>query len=119
MKGKEPKMTPAKRLEKLERQLAETKKELSAMKACIRTRRLVVKGANGKIRARLGLHKGKPRLALCDQNGDTRVWLSAGEEGACLHLYDARRRRATLCVTKSSPQLKLFDKKGKPIWKVP
>ena len=94
-------MTTEERLEALERELADTRKELADLRvglaAGLTTRKVEIVDENGKVRALLTMLDG-PVLDLTDEKGEIRAMLTVGNDGAGLHL---------------------LDENGKPIWSAP
>ena len=77
----------------------------------------VLKDANGKVRAELGMAAHGPVLALYDEDGTRRAALGMAEKGLGLFLFDAiQKRRVTLGVTEKGPIFALFDEDGKPLF---
>ncbi len=76
---------------------------------------------NGKVRSQLAyLPDGRSALSINDQDGKSRLLLGVDAGVPTIGLVDRNEvPRAILSVTSVSPDLSLFDKKGKVIWSVP
>ena len=76
--------------------------------------------ADGNARALLGVTETGPTLWLHDADGTTRALLVAAEAGAVLGLHDPNGTlRAVLTIVKEGPGLLLYDADGKPLFSAP
>ena len=141
-------MTTEERLEKVERELAATRRRSrwllagvalclaiglgasafgpsaaqagAAAPAIIRAQLFELVDAAGEPRAMLALTKDGTMLALYDAASKPRASLSVFEDEPVLALIDAvGKTRAMLDVTADGPGLHLFDAAGRPMWSAP
>ena len=71
-------------------------------------------GESGKVQAALSVVAGFPSLILSDASGELRAMLGVRPDGQELALYDANGKlRAELSVLFGRPELSLFDASGK------
>lgn len=87
----------------------------------VRTQRLEVVDANGKVRASIAPETFGYSLSLNDENGKNRLGLIAGNAGSGLGMYDETGRpRAVLSALQQTPTtLRLSDAKGKTVFEEP
>ena len=140
-------MTTEERLERLERELAETRAQLGRMHSVegqpeVRAQRFLLVDEKGHQRGELFVRKDGSGLRLEVEKGLTRVQLDVNKNGAMLSLFDDTSAipRAQLGVTKDGPMLSMFehgqaravllvhkngtgltlgDENGEPIWRAP
>lgn len=134
-------MTTEERLQKLEQELAKSKRRTRCMMGgvtlsvlCALTiaatpgdRRVItahtfnVVDDNGKIRASLEVAEGGPLLLMQDDNGMPRVVLSAFKDGPNLTTQDTNGiiRTSLGLNEKFGPMLRVSDAEGETIWMVP
>ncbi|MFQ5987098.1 MAG: hypothetical protein ACE5KQ_07050 [Thermoplasmata archaeon] len=83
----------------------------------IEAERFVVKDANGKVRAELGMAGYGPALVLYDGDGTRRAALGIAQKGPALFIFDtAEKRRAAFGVGEKGPALALYDGNGKTLF---
>ena len=121
--------TVVERLEKLERQNRRMKQVGAAVlvlvaamllmgqaspNRTVEANEFVLKDANGKMQARLGLTANAPGLTLYEADGEViRTFLGVGADGPGLYLADAGGKvRAMLSVKADEPSLVLSDRLG-------
>jgi len=110
-------MPTDKRLEKIERELAELRTELAE---CVRTRTVQVVDNAGMTRAVLKVTADGPSLELLDEAGHYRAGLSALVGGSGLGLFDAAGKgRIRMGVPADGPRLELLDAACKTVWRAP
>jgi hypothetical protein len=106
-------MTIEERLEQLERELAE-------LRACVRTRQVIIEDDAGRTRALLFADQDGPRLRLYDEMGKLRVVLGVNKGEPGLVLHDERgEARAWLYGLSDGSGLSLFDEGGNAVWSAP
>lgn len=77
--------------------------------------RFVVRGADGRVRAQLGLVDGEPGLRLYGPAEELRAGMALPDGEPGLFLYDTQgRQRAFLGVPQGHPDLVLYDEAQKP-----
>ena len=92
-----------------------------AVQDVVRTKRLEVVDANGKVRVSITPQNDSYVLSLNDESGKTRLGLLAGSFGSMLSLLDENgKTRAVLSVVQQTPTtLRLTNEKGKTVFEQP
>ncbi|HEY3414402.1 MAG TPA: hypothetical protein VGM51_15295 [Armatimonadota bacterium] len=93
----------------------------SAVQDVVRTQRLEVVDANGKVRVSISPQTYGYLLSMDDEKGKKRVGLFAGNDGSLLSLMDETgKTRAVLGTADSTPTtLRLTNEKGKTVFEQP
>lgn len=86
----------------------------------VEAERFVLKDADGKVRAELGMAGHGPLLALYDEDGARRAVFGIAERGPGIFFLDAiQKRRVALGVVEKGPVLVLFDEHGNAVFSKP
>ena len=86
----------------------------------VEAERFVIKDAEGKVRAELGMAGHGPLLALYDEDGTRRAVFGIAEKGPGIFFFDAiQKRRVDLGVAEKGPVLVLYDENGNAVFSKP
>jgi len=86
----------------------------------LRARRFVVQGADGEIRATLGMTEAGSGLTLCDAAGRTRAVLDVNADGPWLTLLDETGApRVVLDIASGRPSVKFMGEASDVLWSAP